>query len=477
MESSGARWQERLSPLVHLTNNWLSLIGVLVVTTSGILWLFLLPRTLQGHPSDPYLGILAFLILPGFFFGGLAIIPLGIWRKRRAESKQGQYPSAFPPLSWQNREFRRLLTFVGAATVVNLVIAGHLTYGAVTYMESVTFCGQACHTVMQPEFTAYQNSPHSRVECVKCHIGPGASWFVRSKLDGVYQVFAVAFNIYPRPIPTPISSLRPARETCEACHWPQKYGHERLRVITKFDEDEKNSRTRTVLLMKIGGGVTGAGIHGAHFGEGVRIRYAHADPVRQTIPWVQYESKTRTTIYTAKDHPSDDPGALPVREMDCMDCHTRPSHAFQMPDRAVNQAIDHGDISSALPFIRKIAVELLKKPYASRQESAEGIPRELAAYYEKNHPAVFQEKKAEIQAAGRALVGIHHRNVFPEMKVTWGTYPDNIGHEDFPGCFRCHDEEHKSKDQRVIGQDCNACHSLLAMDEPEPKILTELGVL
>ncbi len=469
-------WQNRLSPLVHLTNNWLSLIGVLLVTTAGIFWLFLLPRTFQGHPSDPYLGILAFLILPAFFFLGLLLIPAGIWRKRAADKRSGRYPENFPPLTLQNVDFRRLLTFVAVTTVANLVIASHLTYGAVTYMESVTFCGQACHTVMEPEFTAYQNSPHSRVECVKCHIGPGASWFVRSKLDGVYQVFAVAFNIYPRPIPTPVHSLRPARETCEACHWPQKYGQERLRVITKFGEDEKNSRTRSVLLMKIGGGVTGAGIHGAHFGEGVRIRYAHSDEKRQVIPWVEHSVGKQTTIYKAKEHANDSSGTLPVREMDCMDCHTRPSHAFDMPDRAVNQAMAAGRISRALPGIRKLAVEVLKQPYPNRQASAAGIPRAVAAFYEKTHPAVYQDKRAEIEQAGRALVGILHRNVFPEMRITWGTYPNNIGHEDFPGCFRCHDDLHASSGQKKITQDCNACHSLLAMDEAEPKILGELGV-
>src|SRR5215469_11855798 len=236
-----------LSPVVHLANNWISLTGVVVVTTATIFWLFLLPVTLRGETTNPYLGILAFLTIPAPFFAGLIMIPLGMWIKRRREGRKSIYPPEFPPLTWGNHELRKLVYFVGATTVLNIVIASQLAYGAVNYMDSVTFCGQTCHTVMQPEFVAYQNSPHSHVECVKCHIGPGAGWFVKSKLSGVGQVVAVTLHNYPTPIPTPVHNLRPARETCEACHWPQKYGEDRVRIINKFGDDETNSLTKTVL--------------------------------------------------------------------------------------------------------------------------------------------------------------------------------------------------------------------------------------
>src|SRR5262249_42020441 len=166
-------------------------------------------------------------------------------------------------------------------------IGGHLTYGAVSYMEEVSFCGQTCH-VMEPEFTAYQASPHSRVACVNCHVGSGASWFVRSKVSGTRQVIALISNTYPRPIPTPVHNLRPARETCETCHWPQKYAEDLIRVFPKFAEDEANTMTRTVMMVKVGEVNRGVGIHSAHLAQGVRIRYAHSDEVRQTIPWVEY---------------------------------------------------------------------------------------------------------------------------------------------------------------------------------------------
>ena len=246
-----SRFQHWVRPVVYLSNNAISLLGVVLVTTAAVCWVALLPTLWSGAAASPYGGILLFMGLPSLFFLGLALIPLGIWLRR----KHGALPQSLPPLDLRNAEFRRLIFFIAVTTIVNLVIAGQLSYGAVTYMESVEFCGQTCHTVMAPEFTAYQNSPHSRVECVKCHIGPGAGWFVRSKLSGVGQVVAVTFNTYPRPIPSPVHNLRPARETCETCHWPQKYSEDRLKVFPKFAEDETNTLTKTVMLLKIGGGL------------------------------------------------------------------------------------------------------------------------------------------------------------------------------------------------------------------------------
>ena len=474
-----SRFREWFSPLVHLSNNWISLIGVLFVTTSTVLWIYLLPTTFGGQLSNPYLGILGFLVLPGIFFTGLALIPLGIWLKLRRERGRGTYPTDFPPLTLRNVEFRRLLVFVGVATFANIIIGSQLTYGALHYMDSVTFCGQTCHTVMQPEFVAYQNSPHSRVECVKCHIGPGASWFVRSKLSGVGQVFAVAFDTYPRPIPTPVHNLRPARDTCEGCHWPQKYGADRLRVISKFAEDEANTQTKTALLMKIGGhGSEGVGIHGFHMREGAVFEYAHADERRQEIPWVRYTTPEGKVVeYFAEGVKPADVRKLPVRLMDCMDCHTRPSHSFDLPEPAMNGAMTRGLISPHLPFAKKHSMEILQKTYATREQAMAEIPRQFEAVYREQHPEIYQQRKAEVEAAGKALFDLWGRNVFPAMNVTWGTYPNNIGHTDFPGCFRCHDGAHTSADgNRTIGQDCGSCHNLLAMDEPDPEVLSTLGV-
>ena len=204
-----------LIPLVYLSDNWISLIGVVLITTCAVFWLFLLPVMLRGGPGNPYLGILMFMLLPGAFFLSLILIPLGIVLKRRTRGMTpGDLLKTPVSLDFRRAEIRHLAGFILVTTVVNVLIAGQLSYAAVNYMETVQFCGETCHTVMQPEFAAYQNSPHSRVACVQCHIGPGASWFVRSKLSGVRQVFAVSFHTYSTPIPTPVRNLRPARDTC-----------------------------------------------------------------------------------------------------------------------------------------------------------------------------------------------------------------------------------------------------------------------
>lgn len=477
--SSPNRFRGWLSPLVHLSNNLLSLAGVVIVTTAAVFWLFLLPVSLRAEVDNPYMGILIFLALPGLFFLGLLLIPLGILLRFRRERSRHTYPADFPPLNFHNPDFRRLAAFIGAATVINIIIAAQTSYSAVTYMDSVTFCGQTCHTVMEPEFAAYQNSPHSRVECVKCHIGPGASWFVRSKLSGVGQVFAVTFNTYSRPIPTPVRNLRPARETCETCHWPQKFGADRLRIIDHYGEDEANSRTRTVLLMRIGGGGVkrGPGIHGMHLDPGVVIRYAHSDEARQNIPWVEYRDSTgKVTEYFAEGVTREQIRNLPVREMDCMDCHNRPTHAFELPERAVDEAISADRIARSLPYVRKKAVELLKAEYSSNAEAESSIASRFHAYYRDQYPELYRTRRTDVERSARGVVAIYRRNVFPAMKVQWGTYPNNIGHTDWPGCFRCHDDQHKSADGAAVRQDCNSCHQILAMQEEAPEILTQLGL-
>jgi hypothetical protein len=284
----------------------------------------------------------------------------------------------------------------------------------------------------------------------------------------------VAFNTYPRPIPTPVHNLRPARETCEACHWPQKYGEDRIKIISKYADDETNSLTKTVLLMKIGGGNGGIGIHGTHLGTGVKIMY-RSDESRQTIPWVEYSVNGQTTVYATADVQPAIAGSIP-REMDCMDCHNRPSHAYDLPEGAVDKAMNAGLIAPSLPFAKKKAVEILKVTYASRDDAAQKIPAAFAKYYQESHPAVWAQHQSEITAAGKEVLAIYDRNIFPDMNVTWGKYPMNIGHNDFPGCFRCHDGSHNAKDGKSISQDCNACHNVLAMEEKEPKVLTDLGI-
>jgi len=467
-----------IRPVVYLSHNTISRVGVVLTTTSAVTLLLTYAFQLFGYSPNPYVGIMIFLVLPGVFVAGLLLIPLGMYREFKKERRLGLLPSVYPTVDFKHREVRRTALFVAAMTAINVPIFAVASYRGTVYMESVQFCGQTCHQVMTPEYTAYQRSPHARVACVDCHIGPGAPWFVRSKLSGSYQVLAVTFNLYPRPIPTPVHNLRPARETCEQCHWPQKFSGDKFVVKTKYGDDEKNSAAKTVLLLHIGGISAGrerVGIHGRHLGVAT---YVASDDKRQVIPWVSYKDEDGTvTEYASTDTPPT-PELLATgerREMDCMDCHNRPTHAFDLPEGAVNREMLAGRINPSLPFAHKVSLELLQRNYASRLAAQTELPDAFRDYYRKNYFGVYNSQRAQIEQSATALLEIYDGNIFPEMNVTWGTYPNNIGHTDFPGCFRCHDGSHESKDGRTITQDCNACHNLLAMEDPDPEILRVLA--
>jgi hypothetical protein len=456
-----------------LTRHWLSLLGVALVTTAGLSWLFVLPLQIRGHASNPYIGIIVFLILPVIFFIGLALIPIGVYLGKRRIAK------GLAEIGFDRRAaLHRLAWFFGITTLANVLIGTQVTYRAVEHMETPQFCGATCHS-MHPEFAAYQNSPHARVECVECHVAPGATGWVASKAAGTRQLVETVLNTYHRPIPSALESNRlvPARETCENCHWPQAFGGVRLRVLSHYAEDETNTRTQTVLMMLIGGGKI-AGIHGAHVGPGIHIRYAAADPTRQSIPWVEYRNSgtgaTRTFI--SSDAKAGSTEQLPKYDMQCVDCHNRPTHAFDLPERALDKAMASGGIPVTLPYVKKQALQALKANYASGQEANDKLPASMVEFYQQNYSDLYSKRSEDINQAAQAILAIYSRNVFPDLKVTWGTYPNNLGHTDFPGCFRCHDGSHTTADNVSITQDCNTCHEPLAMEEASPEILKSLGI-
>jgi hypothetical protein len=206
-----------------------------VLTTSSAVTLFLFwaREAFSAQPTHPYAGILFFLVLPALFVLGLLLIPAGIWWRRRGLRRRGALPAGYPHIDLRAPVVQNTFALVGFATVLNVGILGTASYRGVEYMDSTQFCGMACHKVMAPEYAAYVDSPHSRVGCVQCHIGPGASWFVRSKLSGTRQLFAVSLETYSRPIQSPVKHLRPARETCEQCHWPEKFHGDKFLVRTE----------------------------------------------------------------------------------------------------------------------------------------------------------------------------------------------------------------------------------------------------
>jgi len=468
--------------IYFLGQNPITLVGAVLTTTGAATLLafwfydFMLPG-----PPHPYIGILLFLILPGVFVFGLILIPIGILLRRHRLQVRGELQDIYPEINLRQPMVRHGLFLVGGATFLNIMIFGTASYRGVAYMDSTQFCGQTCHTVMIPEFTAYQGSPHAHVNCVECHIGPGAGWFVRSKLSGVRQVFAVAFHTYSRPIHAPVKYLRPARETCEQCHWPQKFTSDKFVVKTTFKDDEKNTPQTTALLLKVGGHTWqgSVGIHGRHLDEGSRIHYISIDDQRQVIPVVYYtndQGKTVEYVSTDIKATKQQLDAGEHRSMDCVDCHNRPTHAFELPENAVNQQMATGLISPELPFIRKKAVELLKADYPDRDTAQERIVEAVKSFYRTSYPEIYNSRRALVEQSADNVANIYLRNIFPAMNMTWGVHPNNIGHNDFPGCFRCHDGSHVSADGQAITNDCSACHNLLAVEEQNPKVLADLGL-
>ncbi|WP_306601429.1 NapC/NirT family cytochrome c [Geothrix sp. 21YS21S-2] len=477
-------WRDRLTVWFRHAffygDNWVSICAGILTTATGFTLLWSWFRELASpHSALPYVGILLFVLLPLLFLVGLVLIPFGMWLKYKKMAKAGEAPEVMPKVDLTTRHIRHVLTVVAVATVLNIALLGVATVRGVEYMDSSKFCGLTCHTPMIMEYRAFVDSPHSRVGCAQCHIGPGADSFMRAKLAGVRQLFGVVFNNYHRPIPSPVESLRPAKETCESCHWPQKFHGNKILVKTHYGDDIANTPAITVLMLKIGGrsGEANTGIHGRHIDTSERITYSAGDERRQVIPRVIYrDDKGQSVEYVSTDTKltPEQLAKLPQRGMDCVDCHNRPTHAFESPEWAMDRRIQEGLVSRDIPFIHKKGVEVLKVEYRDQNDATARIPKALVDFYQSNYPEVYKEKKALIEAAAVAVKDAYLRNVSPEMKLTWGTHPNHIGHQD-GGCFRCHDGSHVSKDGRTIAGDCDTCHTILAQDDPNPKILQDLG--
>ena len=463
-------------PALFFGNNPISLAGGAITTAAGVTMIGYWLVELYGRPNDnPYLGIIFFLLLPALFIAGLVLIPVGMWSRRKKLQKAGLIPAEFPKIDLNDRIFRHGLDIVLVATIVNLLVVSVASYRGSAYMDSPQFCGQSCH-VMHPEFTAYKIAAHSHVACVDCHIGSGAQAYFSAKVNGTKQLLEVTFDRYPTPIPSPVESLRPARYICEGCHTPARFVGEKLLVKSSFADDEKNTETQTVVVLHLGGldGLSHlTGIHGVHLGH---IEYIATDPTRTSIPWVQKRNDNGTETVFATTAAGNGVPQGERRVMDCIDCHNRAAHPFVTAEEALNRAMADGPVSPELPWIHKEGLELLKASYASEAEARAKIPQQLEAFYRSQHPEVLAAKADLVKRAGDGLVTVYSQNVFPFMKVTWGTHPNHIGHMSYPGCFRCHDSEHTARDGTAIPQDCAVCHNLLAVDETKPKVLSDLGI-
>ena len=464
-----------LRPFFFFGNNLLSLIGGALTTAAAATLIGFWVVAFFGHggSGNPYVGIIFDLCLPALFVLGLILIPIGMWFRHRHLKAAGQLPTQYPQVDLKDPRFRHGLDIVLIATFVNFIIVGTGSYRALAHMDTPNFCGQSCH-VMAPEWAAYQVSSHQGVACTKCHIAEGVQGFVHAKVNGTKQLIQVAFHSYPTPIMQE-ERVPPAEATCLTCHSPNKFIGDKLIVKTSYGDDEQNSVTRTMVLLHVGGrdqfGKL-SGIHGAHLGH---IEYIATDTTHQTIPWVsKINADGSTTEFVSSD--AKGPPTGQKRVMDCMDCHNRAAHSFDTPEAALNKALAAGSPSASLPLVRKEGLALIKANYNSEEEAASKITAGLEDFYRSKYPAVWSGQRAQIDQAAGTLVKLYGENVFPFMKVTWGTHPNNIGHNDYPGCFRCHDGSHTAKNEKSINNDCSVCHNLLAVDEANPKQLADLGM-
>jgi hypothetical protein len=457
------------------SKNWISLAGatIAIITFSMIVFLFIISSV--THTGNTYLGLIIYVLLPSVLIAGLVLIPLGMWIHVRREKNAGKKLHAgWPVIDFNDIKHRHAATIFSIGTAIFLLASAVGSYEAFHYSESVDFCGKTCHYVMKPEYTAYQVSPHARVACVECHVGSGADWYMRSKLSGLYQVYAVTLGTIPKPIETPIRNLRPARETCEECHWPQKFYSRTLRTEKHYLNDYNNSEWDITLSLKIGSELSAfglaEGIHW-HINKDVKIEYKALDEDRLMIPWVKYTNSKTGESYEYLDSDlkvaKSDLAKLETRIVDCMDCHNRPAHNYQPPALYINNAITSGAIPKELPQIKFAAMELLRKDFKSTDDAMVGIKNEINQFYKDNYPDIYNSKRQLIDRGIKGIQTAFGNNAFPEMKVKWSAYPNNIGHLEFPGCFRCHNDRHKTSGGRLIKKECNQCHLINAQGPPD----------
>ena len=451
--------------------NWISLIGATIASISFFMIVFLFVLSTFLNQGGSYIGLVIYIILPAFLIAGLILIPVGMFWKKKQIRKHGKDDHKLPFIDLNNERHRNAFTIFIFGTIIFLFVSAIGSYEAFHYTESVEFCGTVCHTVMNPEYTAYNNSPHARVRCVDCHVGEGVDWYVRSKLSGLRQVYAVITGDYAKPIPTPIKDLRPARETCEKCHWPQKFYSQKFRMEKHFLPDETNSEWDIYLLMKIGANHSALGLQEGihwHINPDVKIEYVSMSDEREEIPWVKYTnlSTGEVTIYNDEDNTLDASAldTLSVRVMDCMDCHNRPSHNYKPPAFFVNNAMTSGSMPSDLPELKSISMEICSEEFETKDEANNYIRKTMTDFYSENYPDISKER---VELAVNGLQEQYNLNIFPEMKVKWDQYPNHIGHIEFNGCFRCHNDMHTSESGKVISRDCTQCHLISAQGPPD----------
>jgi NapC/NirT cytochrome c family, N-terminal region len=464
------------------SKNWLTIIGSIIALINLLIIIILFIVSTIFDKGNTYLGLFIYIILPGFMLLGLIMIPVGMINKRRKLNRETiPGKSRLPLIDLNDVRHRNAFVIFTMTTIVVLFLSTFGSFEAYHYTESVVFCGTLCHKVMEPEYTAYHNSPHANVTCVECHVGSGADWYVKSKLSGLHQVYAVLANIYPKPIGTPLHDLRPARETCENCHWPQKFYPRTLQTNKYFLADSVNSEWDIMLQMKTGPENSGLGFREGihwHINPSVKIEYISNNDKRENITYVRYTNKItgEITVYRNNENPIADSlvAASQSRTMDCIDCHNRPSHNYNSPPVYFNKILLNGAVSKEIPYIKKVAMNILKQSFSNKDTAFMMIKDSITKFYKSKYGGYYSKNNKLIDNSIASIQKAFSENTFPGMRVTYDRYPEHIGHLESEGCFRCHNNAFKSENGRTIAKDCNLCHSIAGQGKPEAMQLTNV---
>ncbi len=439
-------------------NNWISACGGVLAVGALFSFALLVWMDYTQGDKNPYLGIFTYIVAPGFLIAGLGLVFFGAWAQRRWALRHAATKPDKWRLDFSDPRQRRSILLFGSGALCFVMLSAFGSYQTYHYSESVQFCGEVCHRAMNPEFVSYQHGAHAHVDCVDCHIGSGAQWFIKAKINGTHQLIAYTLNNYSRPIATPIKNLRPAQDICEKCHWPEKFQGSVDITFDHYLSDKANTPYSVRLLMHVNTTRPGSppgGIHW-HVNRNEKVEYFASDDKRQVIPWMRVtDVKAGTSrVYRTADFKGEPP-ADQIRTMDCMDCHNRPAHVFPTANDSVEKSLAGGTLNPALPNVKREAVKaMLQKDITT----ADDAPGKIASYLGTKYAGA-----PELPATIAEVQRIFATTIFPERKADWRVYPNNIGHKDWPGCFRCHDDKHKTAaGETVRSSDCNACHTILA---------------
>ena len=469
------------SPARHLARNPISLLGGVLVSAGLGSLAFLLTSQVFDVETSPYIGMLVFTALPTVLVLGLVLVPAGmLWEARRqaAAARRGQGAPPALQVDFGNPQHLRAILLFATLTAVIAGMLGATGYRTVEFMDSPAFCGRLCHTVMKPQYEAYKRSAHAEVRCTACHIGPGASWYVKSKLGGMGQLAAVVTNSFPRPVPAPAKNLRPARATCEGCHWREQAHGLFLRVYRSYLPDENNTLHARALAFRVGtGGSLLEEAGGVHWHTSAKVYYRSADEQRQVIGRVVVE-KPEGNDEWVNPNVSEGQELQNERLMDCIDCHNRAAHKIPAPDTLIDDALTAGRMDASLPYLKREALRLMgihdatvTDPAAqAAQWKQPGWFEQLQEFYRTDYPDIAAVKESSIRAAIDELKRISTLVFYPDMNTSWLTYAENRGHaigrlDVNTGCFRCHAKlvnvtTGKQLSGGLGGGGCLTCHDL-----------------